>query len=57
MALGEVAVRAALDRVGIGFVFGEARAEYVDKVRATRAAADRIAVDLVVVVADGVSHP
>ncbi len=57
MALGEVAVRAALDRVGTGFVFGEARAEYVDKVRATRAAADRIAVDLVVVVADGVSHP
>lgn len=58
MVLGEVVARAALDRVGIGSVFGEARAEYVDKVRATRAAADRIAVDLVVVaVADGVFHP
>lgn len=58
MALEEAAGRAALDRVGTGSVLGEARAECVDKVRATRAAPDRIAVDLVVVVvADGVFHP
>lgn len=55
MALGVVAVKGELGRVGIGFVFAEARAEYVDKVPARVAVADRIVVGPVAV-ADAVSH-
>lgn len=55
MALGEVAVRAGLGRVGTGSVFAEARAEYVDMELARVAVAVRIVVDLVAV-ADAICH-